>query len=282
MQAAPLRAWRPSERGAFRRGEQNAGAPSNLVASGNVFEEAFAGKAINSIRTPASPACLPSTESCYRPVLPAPYRIMLPPPSHRVICRTPGARRQAGFSLVEVLVSVLVLAIGLIGAAMMQINAARTTQESSLHDTALGLAVQIADEIRANDAQARQAPGSNPFLDLQYANTARPSSASTDCYRQTCSTVQIAQQSAAEWQQRVYDMLPGGRLEICRDAGVVDASSGRFNWCGAGTGAAGAPVTIKIGWTERDTGGPALRDIGGAGLGDTSPRIAVVLAPYSQ
>ncbi len=188
--------------------------------------------------------------------------------------RTRLTRQQAGFSLVEVLVSVLVLAVGLIGAAMMQLNAARTTQESSLHDAALRLAVQIADEIRANDTQARLAPTANPFFQLQYATSTPPTTAPTNCYLQTCTTVQVAQQSVADWQRRVYEQLPGGRLEICLDAAVVDPASGRFKWCGTGTGAAGAPVAIKIGWTERNSSGRALDD--------TSPRVAVVLAPYSQ
>lgn len=183
------------------------------------------------------------------------------------------AHTEAGFSLIEVLVSVLVLAAGLIGAAMMQLSAGRTTQQSSFHDTALTLAMQVADEIRANDAQARVTGVTNPFLAFSYtAQPTQPAAAPTNCFTQACTSAQIAQHTAAEWQRRVYDALPGGRLEICRDATVV-TTNGNFAWCGI-AGAVGDPVAIKIGWTERDADGKVL--------GSAIPQLAVVFSPFSQ
>ena len=178
----------------------------------------------------------------------------------------------AGFSLIEVLMSILVLAIGLIGAAMMQLHAARTTEQSNFHDTALTLAMQIADEIRANDVEMRKYGAANPFSPFQYKVGDAIISASPNCYLASCSTAEMANHTKQQWQQRIRDVLPQGRVEICRDATVLIAGTDSFNWC-SGIAAATAPLAVKIGWYERDPDGSSVQD--------TSPRIAVLVAPYS-
>lgn len=62
---------------------------------------------------------------------------------------TPG-RRHAGFSLLEVLISVVVLSVGLLGMAGLQANALRNTQ-SSLQRTQVSMLTHlIFDAMRAN------------------------------------------------------------------------------------------------------------------------------------
>jgi type IV pilus assembly protein PilV len=55
-----------------------------------------------------------------------------------------------GFSLIEVLVAVLVLAIGLLGVAALQINATRANQSAELRSQASMLAYFMLDAMRAN------------------------------------------------------------------------------------------------------------------------------------
>lgn len=63
----------------------------------------------------------------------------------------PGpARRQRGFSLIEVLISILVLGLGLLGLAMLQITNLRLTQSANSRTLAANLAYEIMDDIRAN------------------------------------------------------------------------------------------------------------------------------------
>jgi type IV pilus assembly protein PilV len=173
-------------------------------------------------------------------------------------------RKPMGFSLVEVLISIIVLAIGLIGAAMMQLTAARTTEQSSMHDSAISLASQIAEEIRANRAQM------NVFVGVSYSANDTVAPLATSCYSQSCTASEMARQAAHDWMQRVHDALPGGRLEICQDA-VVVSTAGRFDWCGTAGGTAADPIVIKIGWSERDPGGKQVAD--------STPRIAMLVAP---
>jgi type IV pilus assembly protein PilV len=59
----------------------------------------------------------------------------------------------AGFTLVEVLIATLVLALGLVGGVAMQLHAMRTRYESAQLSRAVQLAAGMAERIRANAAQ---------------------------------------------------------------------------------------------------------------------------------
>lgn len=72
-------------------------------------------------------------------------------PAHRV----PGSgRRQAGVSLIEVLVAVLVLSIAFLGMAALQATSLSTNNSSMAHSNATILAYSIQDAMRADRANA--------------------------------------------------------------------------------------------------------------------------------
>lgn len=58
---------------------------------------------------------------------------------------------QRGFSLIEVLVAMLVMCIGLLGAAAIQLNALKYTDSSSLRTQASFIAYDMLDRIRTNN-----------------------------------------------------------------------------------------------------------------------------------
>lgn len=58
--------------------------------------------------------------------------------------------RNKGFTLIEVLVAVFILAIGVMGAAAMQLNALKFNQTASMRSQATFLAYEIVDSMRAN------------------------------------------------------------------------------------------------------------------------------------
>ena len=64
-------------------------------------------------------------------------------------------RRQQGFSLIEVLIAILILAIGLLGMAHMQASGMRSTHGAYLRTQATILASDILDSMRANATAAR-------------------------------------------------------------------------------------------------------------------------------
>lgn len=185
--------------------------------------------------------------------------------------------RAAGFSMVEVLVSILVLAVGVIGAAGMQLGALRTATQSHLHSNALQLAAELADRMRANDDRMRQDDADNPFLGLDYnAADGPPSAPGTYCYNSDCDAAALAAFDLYEWQQRIHDAFPGGRAVICRDSTPWDSSGGRLQWDCNGTGAGSASLVIKIGWKGKETDGSLSSDV----EGESIPAVALIVAPY--
>ena len=186
--------------------------------------------------------------------------------------------KRSGFSLIEVLVSILVLALGVIGAAAMQLTALRTTQQSALQSTALQLASEMADKIRANDSQMAQPDLNNLFLAVDYraAADAAPDPPAKLCYANACNGEELARFAIYEWEQRIRSELPGGRARICRDATPWDSAKGALSWaCSDGAGTDGSLV-IKLGWQARNLDGDQ------AGVTDRkfAPMIALTVAPY--
>jgi type IV pilus assembly protein PilV len=64
--------------------------------------------------------------------------------------------RQSGFSLIEVLVALLVMCIGLLGAAAVQLNALKYTDSSAVSSQASFIAYDMMDRIRANTDNVAQ------------------------------------------------------------------------------------------------------------------------------
>jgi type IV pilus assembly protein PilV len=102
-------------------------------------------------------------------------------------------RRQSGITLIEVLIAVLVLAIGLLGIAGLQTSAMTTNYTSYQYTQASILAQSMLERIRAN--RAAYANG-NSYYNLS-AGTAP--TAGTDCSSGTCSA-----QDQANWDMGVW------------------------------------------------------------------------------
>ncbi len=88
--------------------------------------------------------------------------------------------RQAGMTLIEVLVSVLILAIGLLGAAAIQLNALKYTDSATMSSQASFIAYDMMDRIRANVDGNASANGATNVLatyalaDLTASQVANP------------------------------------------------------------------------------------------------------------
>lgn len=183
----------------------------------------------------------------------------------------------SGFSLIEVLVSILVLAGGVIGAAGMQLTALRTSQQSAIHSTALRLAADMADRMRANDGRMRQADSENPFLDVDFdATEDELATPARLCYASACNDVELAAFEIHEWQRQIAAALPGGRAVICRDSSPWSDSAGSFDWaCDSSAGSSGSLV-IKLGWQGKNPDGSLIRDENN----QFAPSVALVVEPY--
>lgn len=156
--------------------------------------------------------------------------------------------RHGGFTLIEVLVALFVLAIGVIGAGAAQLAAQRTRQHAALASEAAHVAASFAARMQANAQVAGLPDGSNPYLSFDYASAGHgPPSGGVACFgASVCDPLALAAFDLHETRALVHGRFPGGRIVVCRDDAPWDGSAGRYRWdC---SGGAGAPVAIKVGW----------------------------------
>lgn len=160
--------------------------------------------------------------------------------------------RTSGFSLVEVLVSIVVLSFGLLGMVGMQAASLKANREARLQSSATVLARELAEMVRSNNAIGILTGTANPYL----GSFSSPLTAATPTYCLSVGTTACANNTAianaemTEWLTRVDNELPGARVDVCFDAAPFD-SNGLPRWACAA--AASGVIVVKIGWTRGST-----------------------------
>lgn len=157
-------------------------------------------------------------------------------------------RSLGGFTLVEVLAALFVLAVGIVGASATQLAALRTRHHATLMSEGVRLAAGLADRMRANPVAMASADSINPYLQLRYdaAIDDLPAPAAA-CYGAAdCSPSQMAEFDLYETAEALRARFPSGRIVVCRDAALWDAAADALAWGCAYS--AGAPIVVKLGW----------------------------------
>jgi type IV pilus assembly protein PilV len=157
-------------------------------------------------------------------------------------------RACAGFTLAEVLVALLVVALGIAGAAGVQAMAMRSGREAAHIADGVQLANSLAERMRANPVAMALPDSANPYLQLDYDSAAGSPPEADACFGDSnCGAAALAGFDLTEVAHELALRFPGGRLRACRDAAMPDAS-GLPSWtCDQQPG---APLMIKLGWRE--------------------------------
>lgn len=114
-------------------------------------------------------------------------------------------RRSAGFTMVEVLVTVLVLAVGLLGLAGLQAASLRNNYSAFVRSQAVLKTYEAMDRMRANRTVALSGSYNGTF-DASY-------SLPTQTCNNICTDTQMAASDLREWVGAVR-RLPGGEAQI--------------------------------------------------------------------
>ena len=132
---------------------------------------------------------------------------------------------QQGVTLIESMIALLVISVGLLGIAALQISAVSANSSAYWHSQAVLYAHNMADRIRAN-----------PVAVNDYIGINTSSGYNQNCKTSACSTEQMRLADATDWATQVAT-LPSG-LGIIREtqAGQLDIV---VLWDDEGTGAAG-------------------------------------------
>ena len=109
-------------------------------------------------------------------------------------------KKNTGFTLIEVLIAMIVLAVGLLGLAGLQATSLRNNQSAYNRIKATQLAYEIADRMRANYTEAKNLTGNMYILLL-----ARQPRQQWQIARATtgCTPAQMALNDLFEWNQAI-------------------------------------------------------------------------------
>lgn len=151
---------------------------------------------------------------------------------------------QRGFSMLEILITLVIVATALLGTAGLQAHALKTNMGGQFRNQAVFLSADIAERMEANKVQAVAAGG------YALAAGAAIPAVSTACNTGPCTAAQLAQYDLGNWQAEIAAILPQG-------TGVITQT------------VAGNPstYTIVINWVDRATN----QNSAGSAVSNSSP-----------
>jgi len=134
--------------------------------------------------------------------------------------------RYRGFTLLEVLVTLFVIAIALLGTAGLQSYAMKVHQGGQLRTQAVVLGSDMLERIEANNEAAKVGA---------YVADPLPSAFPVDCFGTSCTTAALATYDLVQFKTKLEAALPNATATIVR------------------TGAGPWTYTLQINWEERIT-----------------------------
>ncbi len=148
-------------------------------------------------------------------------------------------RKESGFSMVEVMVALVVLAIGLLGIAALYLNSLQAGRTAIYRTQAINLAADLADRIRMNRT-ARDAYA------VAFADD--PAAVAECITTGGCEDTELAATDLFNWKREIGLQLPGGEGQV---AVTLPA-------------AAGEPTNyvVTVQWTEVNQLAPVTFQLG--------------------
>lgn len=145
-------------------------------------------------------------------------------------------RRQQGFSLIELLVAVVILAVGILGIAGLQVVALQQNRGALYRAEATMLANDIMDRVRVNTNTTYTS-----LID-------QDPPAASNCRNAVCTPAEMADYDIAQWKCQINDLdAAGNPFTVCANFGITGALPG-----GAGEiNKAGGVYKVTVQWTDR-------------------------------
>lgn len=150
-------------------------------------------------------------------------------------------RRQAGITLVETLIALVVTAMGLLAVLGTQLRALTDNQTGVRRAQAIRLIEDLSERTRVNPHSLAQIGAYVSDWDHQ-----PPATAAGNCADSACSPGQLAAFHLARWKASVSQVLPGGRAHVFIAEDEAGASDGNRRQLG-----------VMIGWRENEASGNA-------------------------
>lgn len=160
-------------------------------------------------------------------------------------------KKTTGFSLVELLVSVLIFAIGLVGLAGLQIAGIRSNQMAYHRSIATQLAYDMAERMR-----------SNPVGFASAKDTYKTTTAGTDstkCESSACTQAELVAYDLKRWYDELAQKLPNGKGIVCLDSTPNSPDMGNSSKLpdSAACDGLGRVYAVKVWWDDNRSGDTA-------------------------
>lgn len=185
---------------------------------------------------------------------------------------------QTGFSLVEVLITMVILGIAVTGLTGAQLAVLRSARQTAQQEQALRLAREAADLLTAYRRSG--APDLPALTTLDHHPDTPGSVTLPGCFVARCDAATLVSAELQVLLDRLTSSLPEARLRICHDHAPWDPAGKAWKWeCdgGASAGSEGEPLVVKIGWRDLAQDGTAP----GQGM-RVSPAPRVVLSLHGE
>ena len=140
------------------------------------------------------------------------------------------AHAVAGFTMIEVLVTIVLIAGALLGTAGMQSFALKANQSAQFRSEAIVLAVDVMERIEANNKVAFS--GGYGAVSLPDGKDLK-----VDCNLNFCSSAELVEWDTKQVEVNMKKQLPDGKVDITWTAPVGTSKTGTY--------------TVKVTWTER-------------------------------
>jgi type IV pilus assembly protein PilV len=124
-------------------------------------------------------------------------------------------KHNAGFTMIEVLITLIILSLGLLGLAGMQATGLKSNHEAYMRSQATLLAYDMSDRMRANMAGVSAG---------NYNNISGIPQSYTDCESNACTPAQMAVFDTYQWNTALADKLPSGQGTVTTSGGISTLS----------------------------------------------------------
>jgi len=119
-------------------------------------------------------------------------------------------QQQAGFSLLEVMIAVVIIGVGVLGIAALQTTSSVMTESSVHRGQAAALAIEIVERMRVNMTEAKAGNYDISVLPTLTTTCIGPA--------KDCSTSELKEHDLRVWSDRVAALLPSGSATISTSA----------------------------------------------------------------
>jgi len=166
-------------------------------------------------------------------------------------------KKMTGFTMLEVLMSILIVGIGMLALAGMQGRTLKTVREAEQQGVAAMLAAEVSDAMRANSYASINASGSvtedwTNYVETSYSDhTTAPSTLCNAASGSQCTSAQMAAYDLYQFKNNLATAFSDSsqnnvRAIICRDSNA--SSTINFNDSKLGGCTGGSKLMIRVAW----------------------------------